>query len=119
MAHIYRQGAQWQKMAETLQQALNVAVANDDRKVILVDLGQLLDKHMQEREQAVNYFRRALEVDPYYLPALDALERIYTENEEHEELASGGALPRHLLAFAQIDLVCEVGDLLHLGLRAP
>ncbi len=87
MAHIYRQGAQWQKMAETLQQALNVAVANDDRKVILVDLGQLLDKHMQEREQAVNYFRRALEVDPYYLPALDALERIYTEASENEELA--------------------------------
>ncbi|MEY2931307.1 MAG: hypothetical protein RL033_2056, partial [Pseudomonadota bacterium] len=87
MAHIYRQGAQWQKMAETLQQALNVAVVNDDRKVILVDLGQLLDKHMQEREQAVNYFRRALEVDPYYLPAPDSLERIYTETGENQELA--------------------------------
>jgi tetratricopeptide (TPR) repeat protein len=87
MAHIYRQSAQWKKMSDTLHQALNVAVANDDRKVILVDLGQLLEKHMQERDQAVSFFRRALEIEPYYMPALEALERIYDETDEHEELA--------------------------------
>ncbi|HVZ35278.1 MAG TPA: hypothetical protein VG963_22785, partial [Polyangiaceae bacterium] len=87
MAHIYRQSAQWQKMHDTLHQALNVAVANDDRKMILVDLGQLLERHMQQRDQAVSCFRRALEVDPYHVPALDALERIYGETEEYEELA--------------------------------
>jgi tetratricopeptide (TPR) repeat protein len=87
MAHIYRQSAQWQKMSETLHQALNVAVANDDRKMILVDLGQLLEKHMQERDQGVSFFRRALEIDPYHMPALEALEKIYADTDEHEELA--------------------------------
>ncbi len=87
MAHIYRQSAQWKKMSETLHQALNVAVANDDRKMILVDLGQLLEKHMQERDQGVSFFRRALEIDPYHMPALEALERIYDETDEHDELA--------------------------------
>ncbi len=87
MAHIYRQSAQWQKMSETLHQALNVAVANDDRKMILVDLGQLLEKHMQERDQGVSFFRRALEIDPYHMPALESLERIYADTDEHAELA--------------------------------
>ncbi len=88
MAHIYRQSAQWKKMSDTLHQALSVAVANEDRKMILVDLGQVLERHMQERDQGVSYFRRALEIDPYHLPALEALERIYEEMDDHEELAS-------------------------------
>jgi tetratricopeptide (TPR) repeat protein len=99
MAHIYRQSAQWKKMRDTLDQALNVAVANDDRKVILVDLGQLLEKHMQERDQAVSFFRRALEIDPYYMPSLEALERIYDETDEHEELA--GILNRKVKALRE------------------
>ncbi|HEY2732361.1 MAG TPA: tetratricopeptide repeat protein, partial [Polyangiales bacterium] len=46
IAAIHRKGAQWQKVGETLTRALDVAVANDDRKAILVDLGELLFKNM-------------------------------------------------------------------------
>jgi tetratricopeptide (TPR) repeat protein len=106
MAHIYRQSAQWKKMRDTLDQALNVAVVNDDRKVILVDLGQLLDKHLQEREQAVSFYRRALEVDPYYMPALEALEKIYEEKSEHEELA--GILNRKVKALREPEEIAAV-----------
>lgn len=87
MAHIYRQSAQWQKMSDTLHQALKVAVQNDDRKMILVDLGQLVEKHMQDREQGVSFFRRALEIDAYHMPALEALERIYGETGDNQDLA--------------------------------
>ncbi|HWO13524.1 MAG TPA: tetratricopeptide repeat protein, partial [Polyangiaceae bacterium] len=106
MAHIYRQSAQWKKMSDTLHQALNVAVANDDRKVILVDLGQLLDKHMQERDQAVSFFRRALEIDPFYMPALESLERIYDEKDDHEELA--GILNRRIKALREPEEIAGV-----------
>jgi tetratricopeptide (TPR) repeat protein len=106
MAHIYRQSAQWKKMSDTLHQALNVAVVNDDRKVILVDLGQLLDKHMQERDQAVSFFRRSLEIDPYYMPALEALERIYDEKDDHEELA--GILNRKVKALREPEEIAAV-----------
>jgi tetratricopeptide (TPR) repeat protein len=106
MAHIYRQSAQWKKMRDTLDQALNVAVANDDRKVILVDLGQLLEKHMQERDQAVSFFKRALEIDPYYMPAVEALERIYDETDEHEELA--GILNRKVKALREPEEIAGV-----------
>lgn len=86
MAAIYRLGAQWQKMGETLTRALDVAVANDDKKVILCDLGELLEKHMSQADQGITFYRRALEVDPLFLPALEALERIYDERANHADL---------------------------------
>jgi len=86
MAAIHRLGAQWQRVGETLQRALDVAVANDDRKMILVDLGDLLEKNMGQPDQGISYYKRALEIDSLYLPALTALERMYDERQNHAEL---------------------------------
>jgi tetratricopeptide (TPR) repeat protein len=88
MAAIYRLGAQWQKMGETLTRALDVAVANEDKKVILCDLGDLLEKHMNQSDQGITFYKRALDVDPLFLPALEALERIYDQRGSHPELVS-------------------------------
>jgi tetratricopeptide (TPR) repeat protein len=57
-----------------------------DRKEILTELGELLDAQMQQTEQAITYFQRALEVDPQFLPALENLERIYTARGQNREL---------------------------------
>ncbi|MES1178847.1 MAG: tetratricopeptide repeat protein [Myxococcales bacterium] len=86
MAAIHRMSAQWQKVGETLTRALDVAVANEDRKAILVDLGELLFKNMGQPDQGIAFYKRALEVDPYYVPALTALERIYEERSNHNDL---------------------------------
>jgi tetratricopeptide (TPR) repeat protein/outer membrane biosynthesis protein TonB len=86
MSAIHRLGAQWQRVGETLQRALDVAVLNDDRKMILVDLGELLEKNMGQTDQGISYYKRALEIDSLYLPALSALERIYEERQTHAEL---------------------------------
>jgi tetratricopeptide (TPR) repeat protein len=86
MAAIHRLNAAWQKVGETLTRALDVAVANDDRKAILFDLGELLYKHMSQPDQGLAYYRRSLEVDPYYLPPLGALEQVYEETKNHAEL---------------------------------
>ncbi|MGC4089575.1 MAG: tetratricopeptide repeat protein [Polyangiaceae bacterium] len=87
MAAIHRQQGQWQKVGETLTRAYDVAVANDDRKVVLVELGELLEKNMGQLEQGIAYYKRALEVDPLFLPGLSALERIYEERAQHADLA--------------------------------
>ncbi len=41
---------------------------------------------MNQTDQAVSYFHRALEVDPQFLPALENLERIYTARGQNREL---------------------------------
>ncbi|MEB2322623.1 MAG: tetratricopeptide repeat protein, partial [Sorangiineae bacterium] len=105
MAAIHRMGAQWQKMGETLTRAYDVAVANEDRKAILVDLGELLDKHMNQTDQGVVFFKRALEVDALYLPALDALERIYDERGSHQELVE--ILSAKVQALTDVEVVAQ------------
>ncbi len=52
----------------------------------LNDLGELLDAQMQQTDQAIAYFQRALEVDPHFLPALENLERIYAARGQNREL---------------------------------
>ncbi len=103
MAAIHRQSGQWQKVGETLQRAYDVAVTNEDRKVILVELGELLERHMGQLEQGITYYKRGLEVDPLFLPALNALERIYEAQGQHAELVQ--ILQSKVKALGQSDQV--------------
>lgn len=77
MGQLYRKNGNWQQLGATLTRALDVAVSDADRKEIQTELGELLDSQMNQTEQALNYFQRALDVDPQYIPALENLERIY------------------------------------------
>ncbi len=76
MANFFKKTGQWQRQGQMLTSALNVAVTDVDRKEVLTELGEVLEKHMGEVEQGLSFYRRALDVDPLHLPALEALERI-------------------------------------------
>lgn len=86
MAAIDRLAGNYQKAGATLNRALEVAVVNEDRKAILVDLGDILYRNLDQVDQATPYYKRALEVDPNYVPALSALERIYEDKGQTQEL---------------------------------
>lgn len=86
MANIYRLSGNWTQATQTLHQAEQAAVKNEDRKMVYVDLGDLLRKHVNEVDQSVAYYKRALAIDSHLLPALDALEGIYTDRKETSEL---------------------------------
>ncbi len=86
MGQLYRKSANWQQLGATLTRALDVAVSDVDRKEILTELGELLDGQMNQTEQALTYFQRALEVDPQFIPALENLERIYASRGQNREL---------------------------------
>ena len=87
MGQLYRKSANWQQLGATLTRALDVAVADVDRKEILTELGELLDGQMSQTDQAITYFQRALEVDAAFIPALESLERIYGAKGQNRELA--------------------------------
>jgi golgin subfamily B member 1 len=68
------------------QQRLDVAVSEQDRKEIQTELGEVLEKQMGQTDQGISYYKRALDVDPHFVPALEALERIYAERGQNDEL---------------------------------
>lgn len=86
MANFAKKVGTWQKQGEILTSALAVAVSDVDRKEILTELGEVIEKEMKDVDQGVGYYKRALDVDPLHLPALEAMERIYTERGQNAEL---------------------------------
>ena len=95
VAAFNRRSSNWQQASQLLTRALEVAAIDEDRKVLLTDLGELLDQHLGQTEQALGHFKRALDIDPYFLPALGHLERIYAQRGQYRELADilGSKLP--------------------------
>lgn len=86
MAAIERLAGHYPKANQMLSKALDAAVSNDDRKLILTDLGDVIYRNLDQPDQAIQYYRRALEVDGSHRPALDALERIYEERGQIQDL---------------------------------
>ncbi len=86
MGQLYRKNGNWQQLGSTLTRALDVAVNDLDRKEILTELGELLDEQMNQQDNAINYFQRALEVDQNFIPALENLERIYAARGQNKDL---------------------------------
>ena len=86
IAAIHRVAANWQKVGETLQRALDVVASSEDRKAILVDMGELLERNLSQTDAGIGYYRQALAVDALYLPALEALERIYEAQSDAPQL---------------------------------
>lgn len=86
MGHLYKKSGNNQQYGHSLTKALEVAVNDIDRKEIQNELGELLDSSMNQTDQAIGYFQRALEVDPQFLPAIENLERIYTARGQNREL---------------------------------
>ena len=86
MGSLYRKNQQWQELGRTLTEALKHATSETDRKEIQTELGELLEKQLNEVDKGMMFYKNALEVDPYYLPAIEALERIYAEREQFRDL---------------------------------
>ncbi|MCC6647034.1 MAG: tetratricopeptide repeat protein [Polyangiaceae bacterium] len=86
-ASLFKKNAQWQQAGQMLMRAKDVAVIDTDRKTVLTDLGDLLFHNMGQPDQALGYYKQALDVDPHYVPALDSLEKFYSERDMNEDLA--------------------------------
>jgi tetratricopeptide (TPR) repeat protein len=86
MANFLKKAGRHQEQGQMLQQALANAVADSDRKEILTEMGEVLHLKMNEVEQGVSFYRRALEVDPNYVPALEQLEKLAVDRNNNPEL---------------------------------
>ena len=86
MANFFKKSGNWQQQGATLTQALNVAVTDVDRKEINTELGEVLERRMNDVDGSLTFYKRALDVDAYHLGALEALERIYTDRSQTEDL---------------------------------
>ncbi|MFO0548190.1 MAG: tetratricopeptide repeat protein [Polyangiaceae bacterium] len=86
MANLLKKAGNFQQQGVMLQTALDKAVNETDRKEILTEMGEVLHHKMNQVEQGMAFYRRALEVDANFVPALEQLERVYVERGSNAEL---------------------------------
>jgi len=105
-ASYLRKQGDWRGAGQRLEEALSFATRDVDRAAILTDIGDLLEKYAGQPEQGFGRYQRAVEVDPAYLPALEALERIYEARNQQSELVT--VLERKLKALKDPERASEV-----------
>jgi tetratricopeptide (TPR) repeat protein len=86
MADLYRQTGQWDTVYQVLSRMLEVASNDDEKMDVYVQLGELCEKQLGRPDQATAYYSQALDLDGAHLGALQALERIYRERAQWNEL---------------------------------
>jgi tetratricopeptide (TPR) repeat protein len=96
----------WQGAGRLLEEALHFAARDSDRAAILTDVGELLEKYANQPEQGVARYQRAVEADGTYMPAIEALERIYESRNMMSELV--GMLERKSKALKDNERIAEV-----------
>ena len=87
MAQLYKKAGNFQQYGTTLTRALDVALGDVEQKEILNEIGELLEQQMKDEAQAVSYYKRSLcRWTATSCPALENLERIYSQRGENREL---------------------------------
>jgi tetratricopeptide (TPR) repeat protein len=111
---LYCEQERWDELQSILRQSLELAEARDDEHEIArlaVELGSVAYEQFGDIDPAIEWFDRALEIQSGHPDVLEALEEIYRQEEQWDELME---LFDDQLAEAEddetrADLVCEMG----------
>lgn len=80
LADIYRNAGQFSELVDTLNRIIEVGAATlDDAtlETVYLQLGELYENQLQQPPDAVDAYRRALELNPRNFSTMDSLERIH------------------------------------------
>jgi tetratricopeptide (TPR) repeat protein len=93
---LYERSGDGEALAEILRQRLDIEVESEARVGLALRLGRLFDARLNDRAQAIDAFRRAVDDAPTNSEALLALERLYTAAGAHHELLENLRSQSHL-----------------------
>ncbi|MDB4931690.1 MAG: domain protein putative component of TonB system [Myxococcaceae bacterium] len=93
---IYARLGRSQELLNVLEQQLEVVATERERIKLLTRIGAMLEEEFVRPALAIERFERVLEIDPSHDPSLRALERLYRQTSQWNELIA--TLERHLTA---------------------
>lgn len=86
LADCYRKTQQWPELVQVLEHHSNIEDDAPKKVELLLDLAALYENQLNSAAQAIASHRRAITADSTSMPALDALERLYTAGQQWSEL---------------------------------
>ena len=79
-------GERWDELAALYEGATTEALDAPLQHELLLKLAQLMDEQLEAPERAIEFFRRAQQLEPDHGPTLDALQRLYERAERWDEV---------------------------------
>jgi tetratricopeptide (TPR) repeat protein len=122
---LLRSNGRWMDLAAVLAERAQGETARGPRSELYAELGDVYETRLNQPEEAIEYYRRAIADEPDSTTALVALHRCYLATEDWAQL--GVLLPRLIEVLAPtaphavfVDLNVELGNVLqeHLGKSA-
>jgi tetratricopeptide (TPR) repeat protein len=86
LGDLYETTHQWDKLAQALAKLVELTNDDDVKADTYVRMGDLADDRFAMRQEAEDYYRRALSLKDKHVGALEALERIYREEGRSNKL---------------------------------
>ncbi len=77
LGRLYAHTHRWEELIELNDEELQLIDDPEEQAAILLRNAQIAERHLEDVEGAEAYYRKTLEIIPDYLPALEALGRIY------------------------------------------
>ncbi|HEX4337766.1 MAG TPA: tetratricopeptide repeat protein [Polyangiaceae bacterium] len=81
LARVYELGKRWGKLSQVLETIAANTPSSSERVALMHRVAQISEERLGDAERATDWYRRALDTDPSYVPALQALGKLYTRSE--------------------------------------
>jgi len=106
----------WPELVAVLERLAALATNAGEKVGTLHQIGQLAEERLGNEELAITWYERAREADPLYLPAIQALSKLYTRRENWPALLAvhggeaerGHDSSRRASALARMAEICEL-----------
>jgi len=103
LGDLYETTHQWDKLAQALAKLVELTSDDEVKADTYVRMGDLADDRFAMRQEAEDYYRRALTLKDKHVGALEALERIYREDGRSNKLLN--ILERKAEAVENVDSI--------------
>ncbi len=103
LGDLYETTHQWDKLAQALAKLVELTSDDEVKANTYVRMGDLADDRFAMRQEAEDYYRRALQLQERHVGALEALERIYREDGRSNKLLN--ILERKAEAVEDVDSI--------------
>jgi tetratricopeptide (TPR) repeat protein len=87
LSRLYTNAKEWDRAMSTMRKLVDRLPDIKDRVEIYYKMGDIAHRELANIEQATKLYLFAIDVDPSYLPAVQALRKLYEERESYEDAA--------------------------------
>jgi golgin subfamily B member 1 len=123
IARIYESNKEWEDLIESLERVIEVGVTvfeTEEIKSYYAKLGKILAEIVERPFDAIDAWRRSMDIDPSDLSTLESLEALYKQEEQWSELVDILGRKAELLeGDVQVETLLEQASVMEESLMQP